>query len=310
MSVPAAYLGLIGIWTTTPLAIKWSGEGANYLFAVSARMAIGMIFVMIFLKLVRSPLPWHKKARQTYFTAGMGIYGAMLAVYWGAQFVPSGLIAVIFGLSPWVTTLFAILWLHEPGLNESKFFGLVAGLIGLGLVFGGGPTGSTDTWYGVIAILVAVVIHAASAVWIKRIGSDLSAISINVGGLMIAVVLYLLTWAIFDGQWPTQISQRAGMAILYLGLFGTAVGFSLYYYALKKLPAATMALITLVTPVSAMILGRTLNNEVMATEIWVGTGFILGGLLLHHWGQGLWQSVVVICAAKRLKPSDDAIDRA
>ncbi|NOZ10020.1 MAG: DMT family transporter [Gammaproteobacteria bacterium] len=310
MSVPAAYLGLIGIWTTTPLAIKWSGEGANYLFAVSARMTVGMIFAIVFLKLVRSPLPWHKKARQTYFTAGMGIYGAMLAVYWGAQFIPSGLIAVIFGLSPWITTLFAILWLDEPGLNGSRFFGLVAGLTGLGLVFGGGSVGPADTWYGVAAILVAVVIHTASAVWIKRIGSDLSAISINVGGLMIAVVLYLLTWAIFDGRWPTQISQRASMAILYLGLFGTAVGFSLYYYALKKLPAATMALITLITPVSAMILGRFLNNEVMATEIWVGTGFILGGLLLHQWGQGLWQSTVSALRARLLKLGDDIVDRA
>lgn len=304
MSVPAAYLGLICIWTTTPLAIKWSGEGANYLFAVSARMAIGVVFAIVFLKLVRSPLPWHKKARQTYFAAGMGIYGAMLAVYWGAQFIPSGLIAVIFGLSPWVTTLLAVIWLGEPGLNGSKFLGLVTGMIGLGLVFGGEYADHANAWYGIVAILVAVVIHATSAVWIKHIGSELPAISINVGGLIIAVALYLLTWLVFDGQWPTHISRRASMAILYLGLLGTAVGFSLYYYALKKLPAATMALITLVTPVSAMMLGWILNNEVVTTEIWVGTGFILSALLLHQWGQEIWRSVVGLLAAR-----GDIVDR-
>ena len=43
MSVPAAYLGIILIWSTTPLAVKWSGEGPGYLFGVTARMVIGAL---------------------------------------------------------------------------------------------------------------------------------------------------------------------------------------------------------------------------------------------------------------------------
>ncbi|MDX1336059.1 MAG: EamA family transporter, partial [Gammaproteobacteria bacterium] len=45
MSVPAAYMGIIMIWATTPLAIKWSGESVGFLFGVSARMLIGLAVI-------------------------------------------------------------------------------------------------------------------------------------------------------------------------------------------------------------------------------------------------------------------------
>ncbi|HLF97561.1 MAG TPA: EamA family transporter, partial [Methylococcaceae bacterium] len=41
MRVPLAYIGVILLWATTPLAIKWSGEGPGFLFGVTGRMAIG-----------------------------------------------------------------------------------------------------------------------------------------------------------------------------------------------------------------------------------------------------------------------------
>ena len=44
MSVPLAYIGVIIIWSTTPLAIKWSGGDAGFLFGVTARMLIGLLF--------------------------------------------------------------------------------------------------------------------------------------------------------------------------------------------------------------------------------------------------------------------------
>ena len=52
MSIPAAYLGIILIWSTTPLAVKWSGEGPGYLFGVSARMAIGTLLCLLLVQLL------------------------------------------------------------------------------------------------------------------------------------------------------------------------------------------------------------------------------------------------------------------
>ena len=90
MSIPAAFLAVIVIWSTTPLAIQWSSEGWGFLFSVTGRMTIGALFCLALIRLLGKELRWHKAARNTYFAAALGIYGALLAVYWGAQYIPSG----------------------------------------------------------------------------------------------------------------------------------------------------------------------------------------------------------------------------
>ena len=93
MSFPAAYLGIILIWATTPLAITWSNDSSDFLLAVSARMTLGFIVCLLLLVMMRIPLRWHREAVMTYVAAGLGIYAAMIRGYWGAQYIPSGLIS-------------------------------------------------------------------------------------------------------------------------------------------------------------------------------------------------------------------------
>lgn len=284
MSTPAAYLGVIIIWSTTPLAIKWSGEGPGYLFGVTGRMIIGAALCVALLALLRVEFPWHKRARRTYLAASLAIYGAMLSVYWGVQFIPSGLIAVLFGLSPIITSVMAAAWLGERSLTVTKIAGMALGLAGLITVFNAELSLSANAVLGIAAVLISVLLHSGSSVWIKRIGTDLPALTITGGGLVMALPMYALTWAFIDGQMPVEIPARAGLSILYLGVFGSVVGFALYYYVLKHLPVSTIALITLITPVSALLLGHFLNGEVIAPLVWLGTACITLGLMLHHWG--------------------------
>ena len=95
MSVPAAYLGVILIWSTTPLTIQWSGAGGGWLFGVASRMVLGALAGLLLAVLLRHPLPVHRAARRVYLAAGLGIYGGMGAAYWAAQYLPSGWISVI-----------------------------------------------------------------------------------------------------------------------------------------------------------------------------------------------------------------------
>ena len=108
MSVPAAFLGVIVIWSTTPLAIQWSSEGWGYLFGATGRMVLGVLVCVALISVLRHKLPMDRKAWETYIAAGAGIYGAMMSVYWGSQYIPSGLVAVIFGLTPVATAVLAV----------------------------------------------------------------------------------------------------------------------------------------------------------------------------------------------------------
>lgn len=284
MSVPAAYLGVILIWSTTPLAIKWSGEEVGFLFGVASRMLVGAAVCSLIMLLLTRKLPWNREARQTYLAAGLGLYGAMMSVYWGAQYIPSGLISVIFGLTPIVTGIIAAIWLQERSLTISKLSGVFLGIVGLVIIFGSGIELKDGAVYGIAAVLFAVLLHSVSAVWVKAINAQLPALEVTNGGLLVAAPLYLGTWLLVDNTWPADIPLRTALSISYLAIFGSVLGFIMYFYVLKHIDAGRVALITLVTPVLALLLGQGLNNESIQSVVWLGTCCILLGMSIYQWG--------------------------
>lgn len=283
MSVPAAYLSIILIWSTTPLAIQWSATGDGFLFPVMSRMAIGLAICVLLLAVFRIRMPWHREARLTYLAAGLGIFGTMLCVYWGARYISSGLVALLFGLTPIFTSIAATFWLDERSFSASKIIGTSLGLLGLAAIFGSGLTLGAHAVAGIVVVLLAVLLQSLSLVSVKRIGAAIPAMAITSGALMIVAPLFLLCWAIFDGTLPLSVTPRAGWSIIYLGIFGSVLGFNFYFYVLKRMEAGQIALITLITPVSALLLGQVLNGEKIQTGIWIGTACILCGLLSHQW---------------------------
>jgi len=141
-----------------------------------------------------------------------------------------------------------------------------------------------NAWKGVLAVLFSVALHSISGVWVKRVGGGLPGLTVTSGGLFVVAPLFFLTWLIFDGHVPTEMSAQAGWSMLYLGVFGSALGFTMYFYLLKKMEANRVSLITLLTPVLALILGTSLNGESIPVEVLFGSCLIVSGLVLHLWG--------------------------
>jgi drug/metabolite transporter (DMT)-like permease len=284
MSVPVAYLGVILIWSTTPLGIQWSAQGATFSFAVMARMLIGLAICAVLLRATRTEFPFTQAARQLYLISGLSIFVAMLLTYWGALHIPSGLISVIFGLSPLVTGVFAALWLNAHTLTPLRIAGLLLALGGLWFIFGQPWPGDSRATLGIAAVVAGMTAQALGLVWIKRLNVRASSLAITTGSLGVATPLFVLAWVVADAaRLPADITPRAGAAIVYLGVFGSVVGFTLYYYVIKHLDAGRVALITLVTPVTALLLGQMLNAEVIPARGWVGIALIGMGLLLYEW---------------------------
>jgi drug/metabolite transporter (DMT)-like permease len=134
---------------------------------------------------------------------------------------------------------------------------------------------------GIGGVLISVFLQSASSVWVKRIAAKLQALSQVTGGLLLALPAYLLTWGIADGHWPALLTPTNLAAIIYLGVIATTIGFVLYYYLLTHLPATRVALITLVSPLLALMLGHTINHEPMTMKVITGTLLILSALIMH-----------------------------
>jgi drug/metabolite transporter (DMT)-like permease len=127
-------------------------------------------------------------------------------------------------------------------------------------------------------------VQALGLVWVKRLNLRASALAITTGSLGVAVPCFVLAWVAADSaQLPPDTTLRAGAAIVYLGVLGSVVGFTLYYFVIKHLDAGRVALITLVTPVSALLLGQTLNAEFIPARGWAGIALIGAGLSLYEW---------------------------
>ncbi len=292
MSVPFAYLGVILIWSTTPLAIQWSAEGGGFLFGVTARMTLGAVLAGLAHGLLRVELPRHRAARLTYLAAGIGIYTAMLAVYWSSQYIPSGWMSVVFGLAPIVTGAMASVWLGERALSVDRLMGMLVSLGGLVVIFRAGLGLGPGAVYGVLGMLAAVSFHSASAVWVKRLGASLPGLAVATGGLWVAAPLFLLTWLVADRGWPATLPLRAGVSIGYLAMFGSVLGFALYFYVLRHMEVGRVALITLITPVAALMLGQLLNGEPVSPSAYLGTLMILLGLAVYQWGGRFWRRLL------------------
>ncbi len=289
MRILAAYIGIILLWSTTPLAIQWSGSAGGFIFGAASRMVLGTICLSFYLLITRKKLPLHLKALQTYLAIVCQIFGAMMCVYWGAQFIPSGWVSVIFGLSPITSALFASFWLKERTLTAGKIIAYLLGISGLLIMFRSALQVNLDAVYGIFGVLSAVSLQTASAVWVKRIHAGLPATVQVTGGLLLSLPLYGFAWFVFaDAVWPTLWTPLSLGSILYLGLLATTVGFTLYYYVLLHLPAPTVGMIPMISPVLALYLGHHVNHEPITPQIMTGTGLILFSLVLHEFWDRYW----------------------
>lgn len=285
MNVPIAFLIVIAIWSTTPLTIQWSNQGVGFLFGVTSRMILGGFFATAAVFLFRYPFLRSRQALQTYLASGIGIYVAMLFAYWGAMYVPSGWISVIWGISPVVTGILASIFLREKALQWHRLLGALFGLFGLSIIFLHSQTMGEKTLLGVGIILLGVLGQTSTAVWIKAINGNVNGLVVSAGGLLVSLPLFITTWWVFEGEWPEQVPNRAAASILYLSIFGSVIGFSAYFYLINHVEASKVSLITLVTPVTALMVGYYWNNEPITVFIADGTALILLGLLSYEWGE-------------------------
>ena len=233
MQLITAYISVVLIWATTPLAIQWSSESVGYLFGISSRMVLGAVMAILLITLCGKKLATDSKAIQTYIAAGLGLFSAMLCVYWSAQFIPSGWISIIYGVTPMITGLFAMQLLGERGLSLFRIIAILLGILGLYIMFATGMNYGPDTARGIIGVVASSAFYSLSIVMIKKIDADIDTYSTVTGSLLVSAALFAIIWAALGNDIPTDIPYRTGLSILYLATIGSLLGFFLFYFVVS-----------------------------------------------------------------------------
>lgn len=283
MSVPVAYATIVIVWSTTPLGISWSNETINPFAAIALRTLIAALLGYALVKLWRLELSWSKQAMRAYGASLIGIYGALMCTYVAADYVPSGLISVLFALAPVISNLFSAKLLGKGEFTPLRWLAFGISFAGLSIICLDDWVVHSSGWKGVGLLLLAVTLYSLSGVLVQRENYPCHPLSMSVGTLLLAAPLFMLTWYLADGTVPgIDLSSRSPWSILYLAICGSLIGFMSYFYIVRNVGATAVAMVTLITPVLALSLGYLLNQEAITYRMLIGTAAVLSGLVIYY----------------------------
>ena len=278
-----AYISLIFIWSTTPLAVKVSAVELSFAGGIFWRIFLSAIFALVILRARGESLFPNKRAWKIHCLSALGIAPTFLLVYWASRFIPSGMIAVIFSTGPFLIGILSYYWLGTNVFTQTRLMGLSLSMLGIVVIFFEQLLqAGSDSAIGIIVMFFAVILFAFSSTSLQRTGNTLTTMQTTTGGLCFSVPPLFLAWLLFDGQAPLPISIEGGFAIIYLSITGSLLGFFLYYFLLHRLSAYVVSTVGMASPVFALSIGQFIAGENLGLQLLTGASMVLLGLALYH----------------------------
>jgi drug/metabolite transporter (DMT)-like permease len=274
------YAVLVLIWSSTWVGIKIGLEDCPPLLGAGLRFALAGLVLLVLAAVQRRPLRTDWVLATVLALAPFAFaYGL---VYWGEQYVPSGLAAVLFGVLPLYTALLAGVLLPNEPLRAPLLVGVLIGIGGLSLAFlESVELGSADrAALGAAALALAPLGAAVGSIWQKRRGAELDAVVLN-GWAMLAGGLLLLPVSALREDWGDFVwSAESVGSIAYLALFGSAIAFVTLTVLLRHISALATSFLAMLLPFGALVFGATLYDEPITARALAGAALVATGLLI------------------------------
>lgn len=281
MPIHIIYFIVVVIWSTTPLAVFYSNDSLSALAAVNSRMLLAFILSTIITMAMGYKHFQPRKHWKLYAASSIGIFPNMPMVYMSTSYISSGLISVLFALSPFMVAILSAYVIKTEKISKRQLSCLALALMGLCLVTQSQVSLNPQAWKGILLMLGSGFCFSLSNILIQKYNAEIKARKENVhpvnqltGSLMFALPGLILSWILFDGS-TTQLSQTSLLATLYLAIIGSVIGFVAYFYLLSQISALSVSLIPLLTPAFALMIGNVLNDEALTPLMIIGTVIIM-----------------------------------
>lgn len=274
------YAGLVLIWSSTWVAIKFGLEDTPPLLGAGVRFAIAGLVLLAVAAARRRPLRTDRVLAATLACLPFALsYGL---IYWGEQYIPSGLTAVLFGVMPLYVALLASVLLREESIHRRLVAGILVAIAGLVVAFGESlALGDEErAAIGAAAVLVSPMASAAGNVAIKLRGGALDAVVLNGWAMSGAGMLLLLASALTESWGEAAWTGKAVGAIAYLAIIGSSVTFVTLTVLLRHLSTVTVSYIPLLLPFGALLFGAALYDEDLTLLAAIGGALVAAGLLV------------------------------
>jgi drug/metabolite transporter (DMT)-like permease len=229
-------------------------------------------------------------ARNGRMPGSLGVWGAFLVmgalnglvpytlIVWGQQNIDSGLASILNGTTPLFSVVLAHFLTRQERMTGSRVAGVVLGLAGVTVLVGPGAlSGLGPGGLGQFAVLAAALSYALAGIYGRRF-KDMPPMVAAAGQVTGTVLLVLPLALVVDHPWTLDPGTATWGAVLGLALLSTAAGYVIFFRILATAGATNVMLVTLLMPVSALVLGAVVLGERPGALVFVGMGLIFIGI--------------------------------
>jgi drug/metabolite transporter (DMT)-like permease len=277
------WLTLCAIWGSTWLGIKLGLRDLPPITFAGIRFALAGAVLFAIIRLRRIKLP---SSRSDWvllaYTGLLTITINYALVFWGEQYISSGLAALLSATVPLFGLPLAHRYLHTEPMTLWKAAGVLLGLLGVAIIFSGelGIGGPIALWASA-GIIVAALASAHAGVLIKAGATHIEP-SVLAGVQMVGGCIPLLAGGILLEGNPLRFhwTPLALASLAYLTVIGSVIAFLMYYWLIRHTQVSRVLLIPLVTPLIAVLIGVFFGGESVGWHTVFGGAAIIGGVAL------------------------------
>jgi len=283
--LPSVVFGaLCFIWGSTWLAIKVGLDFLPPFLFAGIRFAIASIFLGFLVVLLHAHIPRDRPSWVVMLF--LGVFQVTLVfglVFWGEQYISSGLTAVLSATLPLFVVIFSHILITAEPITRRKAVGVVVAFAGVAVIFWpdlASAEGSVMQFslLGSLAIVGSAASGAVGNVVAKKYASGIDpSANALIQSVVGAVTLSIASITTERGPVPELVPIMIA-AVLYLGVVGSALAFVGWYWLLTKATATNSSLIFFVTPIVALVLGWLMLQERIGPISALGTFLILSGV--------------------------------
>jgi drug/metabolite transporter (DMT)-like permease len=271
---------LSAIWGGSYLLIKYALEDLSAPMIVWARTALASIVLLIALRgAARGALSdMRNRPGWALVLSSVAVTLPFMLITLGELEVPSGLTAVLISPAALFVALFAP-WIDpSERIDRRQGIGMVAGLAGVALVVGVESIHSLGEFLGALAMIGAAACYALGGFVVKGRYGRLTSMQTSFVSLSVASVVTLpIAIATAPSEAP---GARAVLAVVALGVVGTALAFVIFYKLIAETGAGRASLVSYLAPGVALFYGAIFLDEAITAAAIAGLVLILGGVAL------------------------------
>jgi drug/metabolite transporter (DMT)-like permease len=275
-----AFAAIYFLWGGTFLAIRIAVLQIPPFFTAGLRFFVAGATLYVFMRLRGRPGPSATQWRSIAVTAVCMFVATYGALFWAEQYVPSGITSVIEATLPLMTIAFEVFIFRQQPFRWRMLAAVALGFCGVAWLL----IKNTEQPF---AALPCLVILAGGAAW--SLGAVLTrslprpkSLPLAAGAQMMLGGAVLLALSQVSGELQPfpHISLRAGLAVLYLIVGGSLLGFTAYVWLLARMPATRVASHAYVNPLVAVALGYFVAGEVLTTRMVLASALVVASVFL------------------------------